>query len=145
MTKKPLGPMAAAMATMVLVTLDMVSANPRDNPDPWAYLDNGVIRIGVDKSRGAAIGYFALGRDGRNLLNHYDEDYGIGICTPGTNKAVAYRFSGNGKTGPDGSACSYVAPVRTLALKKSGAIDYQFFLTIGTLEEIRSRFAKPRK
>jgi hypothetical protein len=258
----------------------------------WDYLDNGIIRIGVDKSRGAAIGYFALSKDRRNLLNHYDEgrfiqqsyygnrdssvwgkkpwsynpvqggsykgedartlefkrtadgihakieplhwanakpcpeatmkewitldgpvakirmrmdytgesqgathqempamfvdfelphlvfknkgelvrhkpvfleekggperveydggwlayvddkDFGIGIRTPGTNHAVTYRFRGNGKAGPTGSACSYVAPVRTLALKKDSVIDYEFFLTIGTLEEIRARFAK---
>jgi len=263
--------------------------------ESWAYLDNGVIRIGVDKSRGSAIGYFALSKDRRNLLNHHDEgrfiqqsyygnrdgsmwakkawtynpvqggsykgedartlefkqtdndlfamveplhwasakrcpeaimsewirlegpvaiirmrmdytggtqgarhqempamfvdfdlphllferdgklvrhtpvfleeqggpervrytggwlayvdakDFGIGIFTPGTNEAVTYRFRGNGKTGPNGSACSYVAPVRTLALEEGTTIDYRFYLTIGTLEEISARFAQPVK
>lgn len=277
------------------VTLTMGMAPAREAAGSWAYLDNGVIRIGVDRGRGAAIGYFALAKEKRNLLNHCDEgrfiqqsyygsrdgsmwakkpwsynpvqggsykgedsktlefrqskseiyakveplhwasakrcpeaimkeritldgplakvrmrmdytgetqgpthqempamfvdfslphllfehkgklvrhepvflekkggperveydggwlaymddkDFGVGICTPGTNRAVTYRFRGNGKTGPDGSACSYVAPVRTLALKKDEAIDYQFFLTIGTLEEIRARFAKLKK
>ena len=261
--------------------------------ESWAYLDNGTIRIGVDKSRGAAIGYFALSKDKRNLLNHYDEgrfiqqsyygdpdgsmwvrkpwrynpvqggsykgedaktlefrktekelyakieplhwatakrcpeaimqewltldgalakvrmrmdysgptnkaavhqempamfvdhalphlvfenegklvrhepvflekkggpekigydgvwlayvddkDFGIGILTPGTKEAVTYRFRGNGKTGPEGSACSYVAPIRTLKLTKGEAVDYEFYLTIGTLDEIRARFAQ---
>jgi hypothetical protein len=267
-----------------------VSAKPGES---WAYLDNGTLRIGVDQSRGAAIGYFALSKDQRNLLNHHDEgrfiqqsyygnkddsmwakkpwsynpvqggsykgedsktlefrkterelyakieplhwanaktcpeaimqewitldgplakvrmrmdftgetqekaahqempamfvdfdlphlifekegklvrhqpvflgekqgpqkisydtgwlayvddkDFGIGIYTPGTKDAVNYRHRGNGSTGPTGSACSYVAPIRTIKLTKGEAVDYEFYLTIGTLEEIRARFAK---
>lgn len=262
----------------------------------WAYLDNGTIRIGVDQSRGAAIGYFALSKDKRNLLNHHDEgrfiqqsyygdpdgsmwgkkpwvynpvqggsykgedaktlvfrkttkelhakieplhwasakpcpeaimqewitldgalarirmrmdytgptqqrkahqempamfvdyalphlmfeldgklvkhapvalganlkpegirydtewlafvddrNFGIGIFTPGTHQAVTYRHKGNGSTGPDGSACSYVAPVRTMQLEKGSVADYRFCLTIGTLDEIRGRFARLSK
>lgn len=256
----------------------------------WEYLDNGVVRIGVDKSRGAAIGYFALSKDKRNLLNHHDEgrfiqqsyygdpdgsswgnkpwvynpvqggsykgedaktlefrktknelfakveplrwananrcpeaimkeqitldgpiakvrmrmdytgkshtrkahqempamfvdfdlphlmferdgklikhapiilgknlqpenisytggwlafvddnNFGIGIHTPGSKEAVTYRANGKG-SGPNGSACSYVAPVRTLQLVQGTVVDYEFFLTIGTLDEIRARF-----
>ncbi len=75
-----------------------------------------------------------------------DKDFGIGILTPGTNMAVSYRHRGNGKTGPKGSACSYLAPVRTLQLTQGLVVDYEFYLTIGSLEEIRSRFAKlPKK
>lgn len=74
-----------------------------------------------------------------------DKDYGIGIMTPGTGDAVTYRHKGNGKSGPTGSACSYVAPVRKISLKKGTVVDYHFFLTIGTLDEIRSRFAKLRQ
>ncbi len=273
------------------------SAFAADSPkDPFTYLDNGTIRIGVDKSRGAAIGYFALTKDKRNLLNHHDEgrfiqqsyygdadgsvwgkqpwsynpvqggsykgedaktlefrqtekelyakveplhwasakpcpeaimqesitlggaiakirlrmdytgesqnrqahqempamfvdyalphlmfekdgklvkhapitlgaslkpegiaydtewlayvddkNFGIGIYTPGTKNAVTYRAKGNGATGPDGSACSYVAPVRTLRLEKGTVVDYEIYLTIGTLDEIRERFEKLRK
>jgi hypothetical protein len=261
--------------------------------ESWSYLENGLLRIGVDQSRGAAIGFLALSKDNRNLLNHYDEgrfiqqsyygnnddsmwakkpwrynpvqggsykgedsktlefrktdnelyakieplhwasaktcpeaimqewitllgpvakirmrmdftgdtqetathqempamfvdfalphlifeqegklvrhepvlleqagapekisynsgwlayvddkDFGIGIFTPGTKDAVTYRFHGDGKTGPTGSACSYVAPIRTLKLTQGEAVDYEFYLTIGTLEEIRTRFAK---
>lgn len=266
---------------------------PAKPKQDWVYLDNGTIRIGVDKSRGSAIGYFALAKDQRNLLNHHDEgrfiqqsyygdpdgsmwakkpwvynpvqggsykgedartlefkssgselfakveplhwasakacpeavmqqtitldgplakirmrmdysgptqrrkahqelpamfvdyllphlmferdgklvkhapadlgtnlkpegiqydtewlayvddkNFGIGIHTPGTGKAVTYRHKGNGSTGPGGSACSYVAPVRTMQLEKGTVVDYEFVLTIGTLEEIRARFDK---
>jgi hypothetical protein len=71
-----------------------------------------------------------------------DKNFGIGIRTPGTDEAVTYRHRGNGKTGPDGSACSYVAPVRTIQLEKGTVVDYEFYLTIGTLDEIRARFER---
>ncbi|MFM2198563.1 MAG: hypothetical protein RLZZ505_1995 [Verrucomicrobiota bacterium] len=275
----------------ILITAPLC-AKPKAEQD-WTYLDNGTIRIGVDKGRGSAIGYFALSKDKRNLLNHYDEgrfiqqsyygdpdgskwaekpwvynpvqggsykgenartlefrleenglyakieplrwasaepcpeavmhehitldgavakirmrldytgstqqsnahqempamfvdyallhlmfekdgklvkhkpvdlgedlkpeqiDYsgnwlayvddnhiGIGIHTPGTNQAVTYRYRGNGSTGPNGSACSYVAPIRKIQLTKGLSIEYEFHLTIGTLDEIRARFEK---
>jgi hypothetical protein len=71
-----------------------------------------------------------------------DKNYGVGIYTPGTNEAVNYRHKGSGSRGPNGSACSYVAPIRTLQLVKGTVVDYHFYLTIGTLDEIRARFAK---
>jgi hypothetical protein len=71
-----------------------------------------------------------------------DKNYGVGIYTPGTNEAVNYRHKGSGSKGPNGSACSYVAPIRTLQLEKGTVVDYHFYLTIGTLDEIRARFAK---
>jgi hypothetical protein len=279
----------------IIMTAGMTLAADKAE-DPFTYLDNGVIRIGVDKSRGAAIGYFALSKEGRNLLNHHDEgrfiqqsyygdrdesmwgkkpwsynpvqggsykgedaktlefkitdksivakveplhwanakpcpeaimreyitldgpvakirmrmdytgpsqkskahqempamfvdyalphliferdgklvrhapvdlakkggpekisytggwlayvddkDFGIGILTPGTNTAVTYRHRGNGSTGPDGSACSYVAPVRTIQLANGTVVDYGFYLTIGSLDEIKTRFEKLSK
>lgn len=269
-----------------------IFAKPQATND-WAYLDNGTIRIGVDKSRGSAIGYLALSEDKRNLLNHQDEgrfiqqsyygdpdgsvwgkkpwvynpvqggsykgedaktldfritgtelyakieplrwasaqacpeavmqewitldgavakvrmrldysgatqksnahqempamfvdyalphlmfekdgklvkhkpvdlgkdlkpeqiaytgnwlayvddgNFGIGIHTPGTGTAVTYRHRGNGSTGPNGSACSYVAPIRRFQLTEGLVVDYEFHLTVGTLDEIRARFAK---
>jgi hypothetical protein len=74
-----------------------------------------------------------------------DNNFGIGIYTPGTDKAVTYRHRGNGSTGPEGSACSYVAPIRQFQLTKGLVVDYEFYLTIGTLDEIRARFEKLRK
>jgi len=279
-------------ALAILVLASPLFAKPKAEKD-WAYLDNGTIRIGVDKSRGSAIGYFALSKDKRNLLNHHDEgrfiqqsyygdpdgskwgktpwvynpvqggsykgenaktlafentekalhakveplrwanaqacpeaimqqsitvegaiakitmklnytgqtqqrkadqempamfvdyalphlmfekdgklvkhkpielgkdlkpeqiaytgnwlayvddnNFGIGIHTPGTEKAVTYRHRGNGSKGPNGSACSYVAPIRQFQLTQGLEFEYEFYLTIGTLDEIRARFEK---
>jgi hypothetical protein len=281
-----------ALATALTIAL----ASAKEASGTWVYLDNGTIRIGVDKSRGSAIGYLALSKDKRNLLNHQDEgrfiqqsyygdpdgskwggkpwvynpvqggsykgedartldfrmkpgeifakveplrwasakscpeaimqewitldgavakirmrldytgptqkanahqempamfvdyalshlmfekdgklvkhapvnlgkdlkpeniqytggwlafvdddNFGIGIRTTGTDNAVTYRHRGDGSTGPDGSACSYVAPVRRFQLTHGLVVDYEFHLTIGSLDEIRGRFAKTPK
>jgi hypothetical protein len=289
--------MLAKHQLVLLIAISAACVPASGNPDDrWSYLDNGVIRIGVDRSRGSAIGFFALSKDKRNLLNHHDEgrfiqqsyygdpdgskwgkkdwvynpvqggsykgedaktldfkitetelyakieplrwasaqtcpeavmqewitlggavakirmrldykgetqtrnahqempamfvdyalphlilekdgklvkhkpvdlgsdlqpeqiaytgnwiayvddnNFGIGIHTPGTDQAVTYRHRGNGSTGPTGSACSYVAPIRQFQLTKGLVVDYEFFLTIGTLDEIRARFEKLRK
>lgn len=56
----------------------MAGAAPAVKPDeaakaePWVYLDNGVLRLGVDKASGACIGYLSASGSTRNLLNHYD-------------------------------------------------------------------------
>ena len=69
-----------------------------------------------------------------------DEDCGIGILTPGKPDFTCYRFKGDGKAGSDGSACSYVAPIRKLCLQRDQIVEYDFFLKLGTLKEIRQRF-----
>lgn len=74
-----------------------------------------------------------------------DDNWGIGIYTPGTPEFTVYRALGDGTTGPSGSACSYVAPIRTFALTSGLTLDYEVFLTIGTLDEIRAAFARCAK
>ena len=74
-----------------------------------------------------------------------DKDWGIGILTPGTSEFTCYRYRGDGKSGPRGSACSYVAPIRKVRLRGGEVIEYEFYLTLGSLEEIRSRFTALRE
>ncbi|MEI8207432.1 MAG: hypothetical protein WCG03_11195 [Kiritimatiellales bacterium] len=69
-----------------------------------------------------------------------DNGWGIGVFTPGTTDFTVYRALGNGTTGPEGSACSYVAPLRTFSLTKDRVVEYDVFLTVGTLDEISNRF-----
>ncbi|VGO11480.1 hypothetical protein PDESU_00024 [Pontiella desulfatans] len=70
-----------------------------------------------------------------------DTNWGIGIFTPGTTDFTVYRALGDGTTGEKGSACSYVAPLRTFALTKGLEVEYDVYLTIGTLKEITRRFS----
>ncbi|MEA2068750.1 MAG: hypothetical protein U9P12_06080 [Verrucomicrobiota bacterium] len=69
-----------------------------------------------------------------------ENDWGIGICTPGTAEFTCYRF-GSGATGPDASACSYIAPVRIFSLNPGLVVEYDVFLTIGSVDEIKARFS----
>lgn len=71
-----------------------------------------------------------------------EQQWGIGIYTPGTSEFTVYRALGDGTTGEQGSACSYVAPLRTFALKPGLVVEYKVYLTIGTIDEIKTRFEK---
>ncbi len=71
-----------------------------------------------------------------------DADEGIGVLFPGSTEVTCYRYEGDGKKGPTGSACSYFAPVRTFAVTPGLEFRYKVYLTIGSLEEIRERFGK---
>lgn len=66
--------------------------------------------------------------------------WGIGVYTPGTSVFTAYRFPGDGTPGPEGSACSYFAPVRSFAVIKGMIFEYDVYLYIGTVTEIRDAF-----
>jgi len=73
-----------------------------------------------------------------------DAGFGLGVFTPGTGDLTCYRYEGNRKTGPAGAACSYFAPVRTLAITPGFTFEYDVWLTLGTTAEIRSRFQSVR-
>lgn len=55
-------------------TPSVPKADPAPTPssEDWVYLDNGQIRLGVLRSSGAGIAFFARVGAKRNLLNHYD-------------------------------------------------------------------------
>lgn len=81
------------------------------------------------------------GKNEKHWLALVDENnWGIGLLSPGSPEFTCYRAHGNGKTGPTGSACSYVAPLQTFELKKGLNFEYEIALTIGYLHEIESRF-----
>ncbi len=65
--------------------------------------------------------------------------HGIGVYTPGAHEITAYRHPG--EAGPEGGGCSYAAPIRTLAVTPGLELEYDVYLTIGTVEEIRERFS----
>ena len=84
-----------------------------------------------------------IGRSSKAWFAYLDENgNGLGIHTPGTPDFTCYRALGNGETGPAGSSCSYMAPIRTFKLKKGMTLEYRVYLTIGTLKEIEARFSK---
>lgn len=75
--------------------------------------------------------YFKLGAE--PWLAWVDEkDHGLGIYMPHTQDVTAYRVR-NGNQGD----CSYVAPIKTFALKPGLVFEYEVALGIGSLEELR--------
>ena len=67
------------------------------------------------------------------------QDYGIGVYVPVSSELTCYRFGANEKSP---GACSYFAPLRTFAIKRDFDWEYDVFVTVGSLKEIRERFVQ---
>ncbi len=65
------------------------------------------------------------------------QDTGLGILFPGTTELTFYRVQG--ARGP--SDCSYLSPIRTLALTTGKVVEYEVVLALGTITELRRTFA----
>ncbi|HSJ00963.1 MAG: hypothetical protein ACAI34_19255 [Verrucomicrobium sp.] len=59
----------------------------------------------------------------------------VGILSPGCELATCYRFPGS-------AACSYAAPLKTIALTPGFKLEYDAWLGIGTVESLREQFCK---
>jgi arylsulfatase A-like enzyme len=68
--------------------------------------------------------------------------WGLGVYTPGSSGMTYYRYGGGKQDGPNGSRCSYFAPLRKFRLTKGLVVDYELYLTIGTVDQIRSTFER---
>ena len=66
-----------------------------------------------------------------------DMDQGIGCFVPVADELTCYRFSAE-KRSP--ASCSYFAPIRTLAITPGFKWDYEVWITMGSVAEIRKRF-----
>ncbi len=67
------------------------------------------------------------------------QDYGIGVYVPVSSELTCYRYGASEKAA---GACSYFAPLRTFAIKRDFDWEYDVFITVGSLEEIRQRFTQ---
>ncbi|EDM26944.1 hypothetical protein LNTAR_06864 [Lentisphaera araneosa HTCC2155] len=91
-------------------------------------------------------GGLKLGKSSSEWVAYVDDNkWGVGVYTPGSTLFTCYKALGNGTTGPKGSACSYVSPLRTYSLTPGLKVDYTFYLTVGTLDEIKERFEALKK
>lgn len=80
--------------------------------------------------------------EGRKMTEHWaayvnDEDFGIGVFVPVANRLTCYRF-GDGKR--EKGACSYFAPLTVFSITPGFVFEYNAYLTIGTVDQIRERF-----
>lgn len=66
-----------------------------------------------------------------------DAGWGLGVLVPGAKELTCYRF-GDGRR--EHGACSYFAPVTRFAITPGLVWEYEVFITLGTIDEIRRRF-----
>ena len=81
-----------------------------------------------------------------------DSDWGIGVYTPqstGTQgedpdanlgKVRYSAYLADGTVGPTGSGCSYFGPHAKKTIKQGFTFNYNVYITIGTIDEIRATF-----
>jgi hypothetical protein len=67
-----------------------------------------------------------------------EEGEGLAILFPGTEELTCYRV----RQGHERADCSYLAPIRTLALTPGLVVEYEVVLAIGEVNELRKRFAE---
>ncbi len=61
------------IATLLLGCVDTVCATtPSTRESEMEYLDNGMLRVGIDLSIGGAITYLAESTSGTNMINSFD-------------------------------------------------------------------------
>ena len=75
-----LGRILVLTAAVVAVSLGLAGEERplKDGPERMAYLDNGIIKVGVDLDRGGSIGFLADVKKGGNVVNVHDLGSWIG-------------------------------------------------------------------
>lgn len=69
-----------------------------------------------------------------------NDNYGIGIYVPGADKYSAGRYKYDGSKAPDANPTNYVAPWKQIKLVAYEALEYDYLITTGSLDEIRAIF-----
>lgn len=72
-------------------------------------------------------------------------DWGLGVYSPRMKHITCYRFPQDGKDEPKGNACSYFAPIENFAIGPNFVFEYEVWLTIGTVDEMRKSFDRIRQ
>jgi hypothetical protein len=67
------------------------------------------------------------------------EDFGLGVYVPVADQLTCYRYGSDAKAR---DACSYFAPLGEFAITADFQWQYDVYLSIGTVDELRQRFKK---
>ena len=71
-----------------------------------------------------------------------DSGWGIAVYSPSAEAFLAGRFDSFLEGDEHHVACSYIAPIKQEALKKDSVMEYEYYLIIGTLDEMRKNIYK---
>ena len=69
-----------------------------------------------------------------------DSGYGVGLFTPKATSLLAGRYEYDGSADPGADSTNYVAPLGVFGLKFDEPHSYFYYLTAGTVDEIRATF-----
>ena len=69
-----------------------------------------------------------------------DSDYGVGLFTPRAKSLLAGRFRYDGSADAGADATNYVAPLGVFGLEFDEPHSYYYYLTAGSVEQIRATF-----
>jgi hypothetical protein len=106
-----LAPLVAARTT-AFSSLPPGAAPPRSEADSFVYLDNGVVRLGIDTSKGGSVGAFGPSGSADSFVNIHDF---------GRETQVSY-YTGPAPYNPPG--CNQPAPYAGFPYNPIGAGDY---------------------
>ncbi len=73
-----------------------------------------------------------------------DNNWGMGVYTPISSNFLAGMAGAPGFESTD-SQTSYIAPLKSITLKKSDVFEYDYWIVVGSLEDIRSEIYKLNK
>lgn len=71
--------------------------------------------------------------------------WGVAVYSPSATSFLAGRFDDNLEGDALSAATSYIAPLRTERLKKDSTMEYEYYLIVGTIEEIRNQIYKIKR
>ena len=114
-----------------------------DGDEPWT---DGELRVEKDLEFWAGKPAFALKKGNtENWSSWTDENgYGVGLYSPVAESLLAGRFKYNGTNKAEDDPTNYVAPLAQTLLSFDEPFTYSYYLTTGTVNEIRATFKKLR-
>ncbi len=66
-----------------------------------------------------------------------DDGWGIGVYSPSAESFLAGRYKSSRQGESDDDATSYIAPIRTQQMTPDSVVEYEYYLLLGTVGEIR--------
>lgn len=71
-----------------------------------------------------------------------DNSWGVAVYSPSATSFLAGRFDSDTNGDANSAATSYIAPLRKTLLEKDSVFEYEYYLVVGTLDEIRANIYK---
>lgn len=124
-----------------------VNHAPKDQELPAVFLDRNFSTLIYYKGKvpwtlGKETGRIPKNSNEYDVLGEHWAAYvnadglGVGIYVPGVNRMTFYLH--DGKAGPGGDGCAYIAPIERLAISSGLVLEYDVYLILGSVHDIRA-------